>query len=51
MIDLLEGLPEVEDRDMLREEGGKLVQLTGKFVSLQGQSESESGSRLDYKTE
>lgn len=51
MTDLLEGLPEVEDRDMLREEGGKLVQLTGKFVSLQGQSESESGSRLDYKTE
>ncbi len=51
MIDLLEGLPEVEDRDMLREEGGKLVQLTGKFVSLQGQSEGESGSRLDYKTE
>ena len=51
MTDLLEGLPEVEDRDMLREEGGKLVQLTGRFVSLQGESESESGSRLDYKTE
>jgi hypothetical protein len=51
MVDLLEGLPEVEDREMLREEGGKLVQLTGKFVALQGQSENESGSRLDYKTE
>ena len=51
MIELLEGLPEIENRDVLREEGGKLVQLTGKFVSLQGQSEGESGSRLDYKSE
>jgi hypothetical protein len=51
MIDLLEGLPEIEDRDELREEGGKLVELTGKFVDVQGQSEKESGSRLDFKTD
>ena len=51
MMDLLEGLPEIEERDVLREEGGKLVQLAGKFVSVQSQGETESGSRLDFKTD
>jgi hypothetical protein len=51
MIDLLEGLPEIEARDTLREEGGKLVSLAGKFVAVQSQGEGESGSRLDFKTD
>lgn len=51
MIDLLEGLPDLEERDALREEGGRLVELTGKFVAVQSQSETESGSRLDFKTD
>lgn len=51
MIELLEGLPEIEDRELLKVEGGKLVQLAGRFVSVQSHNEGDSGSRLDYKTE
>ena len=47
----LETLPEIEDREALKEHGSKLIDLTRRFVEIQTRSETESGSRLDYKTE
>lgn len=51
MLSAIETLPELEDREALKEQGSKLIDLTRRFVEIQTRSETESGSRLDYKTE
>lgn len=47
----LETLPEVEEKEDLKERGGELIDLTSQFVALQKRGETEAGSRLDYKSE
>lgn len=47
----LEELPDIEDKDELKEAGGKLIELVGRFVETQSRAEEEGGSRLDFKTE
>lgn len=47
----LENLADVAEKEELREVGAELRKLTEDFVEAQNQAESESGSRLDFKSE
>jgi hypothetical protein len=51
LMEGLETVPEIEDKDQLKERGGELVKLVDQFVSAQSRAETESGSRLDFKSE
>jgi hypothetical protein len=47
----LEEIPELSDKGELQEAGKTLIDLTGRFIQAHSRAETETGSRLDYKSE
>ena len=51
LLEELENLAEVQDKDELKEAGGELIRYTQAFIDAQSEAEDQSGSRLDFKSE
>lgn len=51
LVNGLDGIPEIDDKPDLQEFGGELISLCSRFIDLQNRAETESGSRLDYKSD
>lgn len=51
LIEEIQSLPELAEKDELKEVGGELVRLCQSLSELQSKSEDHGGSRLDYKSE
>lgn len=51
LLEELENLVEVQEKEELKEAGEELIRLTQTFINAQSDAEDQSGSRLDFKSE